>query len=82
MYRVVILPAALKDLQTIPKTYEPLMRGRIAQLASDPRPRGCKKLQSRMFRVRQGVYRIIYRVDDENKVISIARVKSRKEAYR
>ena len=82
LYRLVILSSALKDLHTIPKTYRDLIRSRIAQLASDPRPQGCRKIQERIYRVRQAAYRIIYRVNDEGQVVTVLRVKHRREAYR
>jgi len=82
LYRIVILASALKDLEILPKKYQDLIRSRVEQLSFDPRPRGCKKLSDRMFRLRQGGYRIVYRVDDRDLVITIAKIKPRREAYR
>lgn len=82
MYRIVILASALKDLEILPKKYQDLIRSRIGQLAFDPRPRGCKTLSDQMYRLRQEGYRIIYRVDDQDMVVTIAKVKPRREAYR
>lgn len=41
-----------------------------------------KALSDQMYRLRQEGYRIIYRVDDQDMVVTIAKVKPRREAYR
>jgi mRNA interferase RelE/StbE len=56
---------------------------RIKSLAQNPYERGTKKLAgSSRFRVAVGAYRIIYRIDDGSKVVSILSVLHRREAYR
>lgn len=53
-------------------------------LARDPRPPGNEKLAGHddRFRVRQGVYRIVYSVDDRKRTILIVKVGHRREVYR
>ncbi len=57
---------------------------RIGQLADSPRPRGCEKLSGRtdLYRVRQGDFRIVYAVDDENRRVRIVKIGQRREVYR
>ena len=56
---------------------------RIQALAVDPRPPGCQKLSgSDRYRVRQGIYRIVYAIDDERLAITIVKIGHRKEVYR
>ncbi len=58
---------------------------RVAQqLAFEPRPLGCRKLQGYddLWRVRVGDYRIIYSIDDRRVVIVVLKVGHRREVYR
>ncbi|PWB70533.1 MAG: type II toxin-antitoxin system mRNA interferase toxin, RelE/StbE family [Holophagae bacterium] len=57
---------------------------RIGKLASDPRPRGCEKLAgaSGRFRVRQGAYRIVHAVADDERVVVVFKVGRRSEVHR
>ena len=55
----------------------------IDGLAADPRPRGAAKLAGRDdFRVRVGDYRIVYAVDDTERLVLVARIAHRREVYR
>ncbi len=82
MYRVNIRREALKALESVPKDFRDPLRTRINQLAEDPRPSGVKKLHGGGYRVRQGPYRIVYEIDDDNLFVNITSVKHRKDAYR
>jgi mRNA interferase RelE/StbE len=56
---------------------------RIRSLADEPRPPGCQKLSGQdRYRVRQGVYRIVYSIEDENLVVQVVKVGHRKDVYR
>ena len=49
----------------------------------EPRPRGCEKLTAReRYRVRQGPYRIIYAVDDQERTVTVVKIGHRKDVYR
>jgi len=56
---------------------------RILALAEKPRPPGCVKLSGiePLYRVRQGPYRIVYTIEDDQLVIVVIRIVDRKEAY-
>ena len=56
----------------------------LKELASNPRPPGCKKLVGgeRDWRVRVGDYRVLYEIDDAGKAVRVLNVKHRREAYR
>ena len=53
-------------------------------LASNPRPRGCRKLvgAGNDWRVRVRDYRIIYEIADTIRVVRIMRIRHRREVYR
>jgi mRNA interferase RelE/StbE len=57
---------------------------RINALATDPRPVGSEKLEGdgNKYRVRQGNYRIVYSIDDRNKIVVITKIGDRKDVYR
>ena len=76
-------PSVAKDLRGIPKTEVRRLLKRIEALGDDPRPAGCEKLTGRdLYRIRQGVYRIVYSVDDADVVIEVIKVGYRREVYR
>ncbi len=56
----------------------------VGKLGDDPRPNGSLKLQGaeHTYRIRVGVYRVIYDVLSEIRVIAIQRVGHRKDVYR
>jgi mRNA interferase RelE/StbE len=51
--------------------------------ATDPRPRGCKKMQGgdREWRIRIGDYRVVYTIDDAKLLVEGTRVRHRSAAY-
>ncbi|RQD74782.1 MAG: type II toxin-antitoxin system RelE/ParE family toxin [Candidatus Syntrophonatronum acetioxidans] len=72
-----------KDLRQLPvKDIKKILR-RIDTLIDEPRPTGCEKLSiQERYRVRQGDYRIIYEVDDEEHTIIVTKVGHRREVYK
>ena len=57
---------------------------RIRALASEPRPSGFQKLSGseELYRIRQGDYRIVYTVDEDEKTVVIIKVGHRRDIYR
>ncbi len=57
---------------------------RIETLKKDPRPEGVTKLQGmdNAYRIRQGDYRIIYQIIDNNLIIEIVTIGHRSDVYR
>ena len=83
-YKVLIKPSAVKEIEAIPqkKIRQQIVR-RIQQLTKNPRPAGVVKLSGRnRYRIRQGVYRIVYSVEDEALVVYVVKVGHRKDVYR
>lgn len=70
-FEVFIKPSAVKELEAIsPKKDRQRIVQRIRLLADDPRPPGSPKLSEQdRYRVRQGVYRIVYAIEDEALVV-------------
>lgn len=58
---------------------------KLIALSQNPRPPGTTKLRGREaegWRVRVGEYRILFTVDDDDKVVSVYRIRLRGAAYR
>jgi mRNA interferase RelE/StbE len=82
-YRVLIKKSAAKELEAVPRRDREKLVAKIEKLAQDPRPPGSEKLAGDdKYRIRQGVYRVLYEVDDATIVIVVVRVAHRREAYR
>lgn len=82
-YELRVRPSVAKDLRGIPKADVKRILARMAGLRDEPRPPGCEKLSgAELYRVRQGVYRIVYEIHDEWIVVEVIRVGHRSEAYR
>ena len=82
-YNLFIKESVQKDLDGIPKKDIRKILFRIKSLADDPRPPEGEKLTGRdRFRLRQGRYRIVYAVQDEEHAVTVVKVGHRKDVYR
>lgn len=84
-YRIAIKPSAVKELEGVGRTEDRRrIVSRIRSLADDPRPRGCEKISGRAerFRIRQGDYRIVYGINDDDLTVTVVRIGHRKDVYR
>ena len=82
-YKLLFKESVQKDFHGIPKKDLRKILSRIKILAGDPRPPGCEKLTGQdRYRMRQGRYRILYSVEDEERTVTIVKVGHRKDIYR
>ena len=83
VYRLLFKESVQKDFDGIPKKDLRKILSRIKSLAADPRPPGCEKLTGQdRYRLRQGRYRIVYAVQDEERTVTVVKVGHRKDIYR
>ena len=81
-YKLLFKRSVTKDFRQIPKHDVAAILQRIETLTSDPRPNGSEKLSGQdRYRVRQGVYRIIYEIIDEQLVVTVVKIGHRREVY-
>ena len=82
-YRIFFRKSVWQDIEKIPrKSLQQIMK-RIAALAVDPRPPGCEKLTGQeRYRIRQGTYRIIYAIRDDELTVWAVKIGQRKDVYR
>ncbi len=76
------MPSVRKDLRGIPKPTVKRILQAIDRLATNPRPRECKKLTGHaLFRIRVGVYRVIYEIRGDELVVIVVKVGHRRGVY-
>ncbi len=82
-YRLSILRSVNKRMEKLPAEDYERVDSAILALAEEPRPPGCVKLKGREdWRIRVGDYRIVYDINDEQRVVEILNVAHRREIYR
>lgn len=82
-YRVEVKKPAAKEVEALPLKERRRIVERIRALGDDPRPSSSKKLSGReAYRLRQGDYRIIYTVSDDDRLVVVFAVSHRRDAYR
>lgn len=82
-YELVFKKSVAKDLRAFPAADIKRILQRIRSLADDPRPPGCEKLSGQeRYRVRQGVYRVVYEIQDMRLTVLIVKVGHRRDLYR
>jgi len=82
-YKIFFRKSVRKDFETIPKKELNRILEKIESLSENPRPSGSQKLSGQeRFRIRQGRYRIIYSIQDEELTVWIVKVGHRKDVYR
>ena len=71
-----------KDLRTLPAKDIKKILKRIENLATNPRGEGCVKLTGKeYYRVRVGVYRVVYEIRDKELIILVINVGHRSSVY-
>ncbi len=82
-YSLTFKKSVAKDLRNIPKKDIKRILKCVELLCTDPRSEGCIKLSGEeRYRVRQGVYRIIYEIQETELVIMVVKVAHRSVVYK
>jgi mRNA interferase RelE/StbE len=79
VYRLLFHPGVEKQLARIPRIYSERLARAIRNLGTNPRPEQTKHLDKEMYRLREGEYRIVYAVFDEEQIIYVGKVERRSE---
>ncbi len=83
LYKIRIKKSVSKDFKKIPKKDVQRILDAIQGLAKEPRPPQSKKLSGQeRYRLRQGNYRILYSIEDEELIISVVKVGNRRDVYK
>lgn len=82
-YKIEFTKGALKQIKKLPEDIKQRIDVKIQELGIEPRPNGVKKLQDDdLYRIRVSDYRIVYQIYDDVLLVSVVKVKHRREVYR
>lgn len=83
-YSVTFARSARKELEKLPSSVARRIIERIETLLINPRTTRSVKLQGNrnLWRIRVGDYRVIYRINDAERIIDISIIRHRRDAYR
>lgn len=82
-YELVFKKSVAKDLRSIPKKDVARILQRIEALRDNPRGEGCLKLSAlERYRVRQGIYRIVYEIRENELIVMVVKVGHRSAVYK
>ncbi|MBW1836776.1 MAG: type II toxin-antitoxin system RelE/ParE family toxin [Deltaproteobacteria bacterium] len=82
-YEIFFKESVWKDLRKVSKSDLKRILSRIEKLGDNPRPMGYEKLTGQeLYRVRQGKYRIVYSIQDNELTVWVIKVGHRKDIYR
>jgi mRNA interferase RelE/StbE len=82
-YKVTFKKSVSKDLKSVPKSDVKKILLKVDSLAVNPRREGAVKLSGQeMYRIRQGLYRIIYEIRDSELVIQVIKLGHRSDVYK
>ncbi len=74
-----------RQIAALPMSVQARVGAAVLALAGEPRPAGAIRLSGgdgTEWRVRVGDYRIIYEIDDPRRVVTVLRVRHRRDVYR
>ena len=82
-YRVEVAASAAKEFRSLPDEVKHRISVAIDNLCQNPRTSGVYKLKGHtsLYRIRVGVYRIVYEIDDEARLVRITRIRHRRDVY-
>ena len=83
-FALVMTPAARRDFKRLPADIQRRIDAQILPLTDTPFPNGSEKLEGLegLYRIRVGDYRVLYLVDTKQHVVTIAKLRHRREVYR
>lgn len=82
-YEIFFKKSVWKDFESIPQKELNRILQKIEALSENPRPSGSQKLSGQeRYRIRQGRYRILYSIQDQELTVWVVQVGHRKDVYR
>lgn len=82
-YNVTLKRSAQKEVRELDAGTRVRVVRAVRELATEPRPRNCRKLvdSDERWRIRVGDYRVIYTIDDAGRLVEVIAVRHRSKAY-
>jgi mRNA interferase RelE/StbE len=83
MYKVELRHNAEKSLDRLQVQERRRIISALLSLEQNPRPRGIEKGRgTELWRIREGDYRLVYHINDEEQAITVVRIGHRRDIYR
>ena len=84
MYKVQLTRSAADFIRGQDRKVQRQLTNKLKKLKNNPRPPDCKKIMGgeNLYRLRSGVYRIVYQVFDEKILVIVIRIGHRKDVYK
>jgi len=84
IYKIIFASVAKRQFDKLPKQIQKQLGNAIAKLAYDPRPHGTVKLigKENLYRIRDGNYRAIYQIKNDQLLILVVKIGHRKDVYK
>ena len=84
LYQVIIKESGQKQIKKLSSVYLSKIKTTILDLQHNPRPVNSKKLvgSKGVYRIRVGVYRIVYEIIDKELIVYVVDVEHRKDIYK
>ncbi len=82
-YEIFWKKSAVRELRNIDSQYVSKIIIAVEAFAENPFPKGYRKLKNskQSYRVKIGEYRVIYQVNNREKIVTIFHVRHRRDAY-
>ena len=83
-YKVILSDKVQKRIKSVPNDYLVKIHKSLSSLSLNPRPFGCVKLagSENHYRIRVGVYRVVYSIEDDILVVQVIKIDHRSNVYR
>jgi mRNA interferase RelE/StbE len=84
MYKVQLTQKAADFIRGQTQKVQKQLTDKLKKLGNNPRPPHCKKIQGseNLYRLRSGIYRILYQVFDDKVLVIVIRIGHRKDVYK
>lgn len=83
MFKLVIAPQAQREIKKIPKRYQETIRLFLRELREDPSiGKPLRRELTGKFSIKIGVYRIIYKINEKDKIIYVPTAGHRATVYK
>ena len=82
-YQINFKNSAAKEFKKLPLALRQRIGETLDRLREEPRFPGVIKLQGddQLYRVRVGDYRVVFSIDDREKILTVTRVRHRQDVY-
>ena len=82
-YKLQWKKSAAKEIQGLETAYRGRVIAAVEALTAQPLPDGVRKLQgtSHTFRIRVGDYRVVYSLENHERILTVLRVRHRRDVY-